>query len=135
GKVSSVHASHSATPCRSPQVVQDLSCGVTSSWCRVKGRGGGRKNTAMTKRRRFPGFERCLKMMRSSNGSVSEEGFGWLAERATDYLPQFIAAFWDDDNAAIRPWLMELIGDATSPAALPFLLERLGDEDESIRFW
>jgi HEAT repeat protein len=89
----------------------------------------------MTKKRRFPGFEQCLKMMRSSNGSVSEEGFGWLAERAAEYVPQFIAAFWDDDNAALRPWLMELIGDAKSPAALPFLLERLNDENESIRDW
>jgi len=96
--------------------------------CRVE-------NLDMTKRPRFPGFEQCLKMMRSSNGSVSEDGFGWLAERAAEYLPQLIAAFWDDDNAATRPWLMELIGDANSPAALPFLLERLSDDDGSIRDW
>ena len=74
-------------------------------------------------------------MMRSSNGGVSEDGFGWLAERAAELVPQLIAAFWNDDNAAIRLWLMELIGDATSPAALPFLLERLNDGNESVRDW
>jgi HEAT repeat protein len=74
-------------------------------------------------------------MMRNSNGSVSEDGFGALAERAAEYLPQLIAAFWDDDNAKIRGWLVELIGDAKSPAALPFLLERLNDENESLRDW
>ncbi len=30
---------------------------------------------------------------------------------------------------------MELIGEARSPAALPFLLERLHDDDEDIRDW
>lgn len=89
----------------------------------------------MTKSGRFPGFERCLKMMRSSNGSVREEGFGWLAERAAEYLPQLIAAFWDEDNAGIRGWLVELIGEAKSAAAMPFLIEHLRDEDESIRSW
>ena len=89
----------------------------------------------MTKSPRFPGFERCLKMMRSSNGSVREDGFGWLEDRAAEYLPQLIAAFWDEDNALIRPWLMELIGDAQSSAAMPFLVERLRDDDESIRDW
>lgn len=89
----------------------------------------------MTKRPTFPEFHRCLKMMRSSNGSVSEEGFGWLEDCAAAYVPQLIAAFWDEDNAGIRSWLMELIGDAKSPAALPFLLERLNEENESIRHW
>lgn len=89
----------------------------------------------MTKKVRFPGFERCLKMMRSSHGRMREEGFGWLADRAGTYLPQLIAAFWDDENAAIRGWLMELIGEAKSTAAMPFLIERLRDEDESIRSW
>ena len=89
----------------------------------------------MTKRPTFPGFSRCLKMMRHNNPGVNEDGFGWLASRAAEYLPQLIAAFWDEDNAGIRPWLMELIGLAKSPAALPFLLERLNDENESIRWW
>jgi HEAT repeat protein len=89
----------------------------------------------MTKKLRFPGFEQCLKMMRSSNASVSEDGFWCLEEHAAEYAPQLIAAFWDEDNAGIRGWLIELIGDAKSPAALPFLLERLSDENESIRDW
>ena len=66
---------------------------------------------------------------------VNEEGFGWLVSHAAEYVPQLIAAFWDEDNGVSRGWLMELIGDAKSPAALPFLLERLNDEDESIRDW
>jgi HEAT repeat protein len=89
----------------------------------------------MTKRTRFPGFERCLKMMRHSNPAINEEGFGLLEPRAAEYLPQLIAAFWDEGNGVSRGWLMELIGTATSPAALPFLLERLHDDNESIRDW
>ena len=87
----------------------------------------------MTKRSGFPGFERCVKMMRHSNPAVNEEGFGWLEPRAAEYLSQLIAAFWNEDNAKIQYWLTELIGAAKSPDAMPFLLERLRDEDEAIR--
>jgi HEAT repeat protein len=87
----------------------------------------------MTKSNRFPGFERCLKMMRHSNPAVNEEGFGLLGPHAAEYLPQLIAAFWDEDNAGIRDWLVELIGEAKAPAAMPFLLECLHDDDESVR--
>jgi len=83
----------------------------------------------------FPGFDKCLQIMRSSNGDTSESGFGWIDDRAAEFVPQLIAAFWDDDNARIQGWLIELIGDATSPAAMPFLLERLHDDDELIRDW
>jgi HEAT repeat protein len=87
----------------------------------------------MTKNHRFPGFERCLKMMRHSNPAINEEGYGLLAPRATKFLSQLIASFWDEDNAAIRGWLVELVAAAQSPAALPFLVERLGDPNECVR--
>lgn len=76
-----------------------------------------------------------MKMIRHNNPAVNEEGFDWLKSRAAEYLPQLISAFWDEDNAVNRGWLMELIGAAKSPDALPFLLERLNDENESIRNW
>jgi hypothetical protein len=89
----------------------------------------------MATRPTFPGFNRCLNMMHSSNGSVTEEGFGWLQERTAAYLPQHITAIWDEDTGVDRGWRMELIGDATSTAALPCLLERLSGEHECIGGW
>lgn len=89
----------------------------------------------MTRPPKFPGFEKCIKMMRSTNGSISEEGFGRLESKAADYLPQLIAAFWDEDNKKMHFWLIELIGAANSPSAMSFLVERLSDDSESIRYW
>lgn len=63
----------------------------------------GVKHLGMAKRPSFPGFERCLQMMRNSRGSVSEEGFAALAEQAAKYVPQLVAAFWDDDEP-IHDW-------------------------------
>jgi hypothetical protein len=89
----------------------------------------------MAKRPKYPGLEQCLKMMHSSRGAVREDGFQWLYPRAAEYVSKLIAAFWDDENAALRGWLVELIGAAKSPAAMPFLLERVHDQDEPIRDW
>ena len=63
---------------------------------------------------------------------LGEEQYLSMARRAYDYLTQ---VFWDEDNSKIQPWLMELIGAAISPAALPFLLERLRDDHELVRYW
>jgi hypothetical protein len=87
----------------------------------------------MARRPDFPGFEACLKMRHSSNGQVSEDGFGWLHQRAVEYLPQLIAAFWDEDHSQIQYRLVELICESGSPDAMPFILERLHDPDDRFR--
>lgn len=89
----------------------------------------------MAKRPEFPGLQQCLKMLRHSNPQINEDGYGWLRSRAVELLPQLIAAYEDEQCNDIRGWLIELIGEAKSPTALPFLLERMNDENESIREW
>lgn len=87
----------------------------------------------MKNRNKFPGFHCCLKMMRHSNPVVNEEGFGLLAPHAAEYVSQLIGSFWDEDNAVIQGWLVELVAAAKLPAALPFLVERLGDPNGCVR--
>jgi HEAT repeat protein len=73
--------------------------------------------------------------MRHSNPAINEEGYGLLLPYAADYVPQLIQAFKSDENAQIRGLLMELIGAAQAPAALPFLRACLHDESETVRNW
>jgi hypothetical protein len=87
------------------------------------------------KKRRFPGLAKCLRMMRSRNAVVREDGFGWLLPRAADFLPELVAEFGRERDHGLRCWLLELIGEARDARALPLLVEQLRSPDESFRFW
>ena len=80
-------------------------------------------------------FKEAMKMMRSRDGWTSEEGFQELRQHAKEYLPLLIAAYYDEDNARRQLWIIELIGYARSPDALPFLVEHLHSGDTGIRDW
>ena len=58
---------------------------------------------------RFPGFEKCLAMMRSRNPVEREEGFGVLLPEAKRFVPELIAAFrsglrCDGSDTGPAPW-------------------------------
>jgi hypothetical protein len=83
----------------------------------------------------FPGFERCMWMMRRHDGLTAEEGFHALAPHAAEFVPELIAEFRSEKDHGLRCWLLELIGLAPSEAAFDLLVEQLHSEDESFRFW
>ncbi|MBP7933034.1 MAG: HEAT repeat domain-containing protein [Phycisphaerae bacterium] len=89
----------------------------------------------MTKKR-FPGFEACLRMMRHRSGSVKEEGFQWLSSRAAEYVAELMHAFRRKADSGHRYWLLELIDHAKKKTdALPLLIECLHSEDEILQGW
>ena len=85
---------------------------------------------------RFPGFKRCMAMMRKHNPQTQEDGFYFLHSRANEYIDELIIEFRDETkNFGLRWWLLELIGEARSPKAFDVLVQYLDAEDESLRFW
>ena len=90
----------------------------------------------MSKRKvRFPGFDDCMKMMRKSDPHVQEEGFHWLRPYAAEFLDKLIAEFESEQNHGLKCWLLELVGEAKSPSAIPLLAAHLKSEDESLKSW
>jgi hypothetical protein len=85
--------------------------------------------------RGFPGFERCLWMMRRSNPQLKEDGFHALLPHASEYADELIAAFHTEPDHALRCWLLELIAEARSTAAFGLLLENLHGDDDAFRSW
>ncbi|MFD4670970.1 HEAT repeat domain-containing protein [Lentzea sp. NPDC058450] len=79
-------------------------------------------------------FEEGMRLMRRS-GQDAEEGFSLLRQHAAEHLDELIAAFRAEEDHGVRCWLLELIGEARSPEALPILVEHLGHEDESFASW
>lgn len=81
-------------------------------------------------------FQRAMRLMRRHNPQDREDGFDLLKPHATEHLEQLIAAFTEErDDHGLRCWLLELIGEARSPEALPILVEQLYSNDESLRGW
>lgn len=72
---------------------------------------------------KFPGFEKCMKMMRTGGRDGSDEGgFMWLSERASEFTLDFIREFnREDEPQNPRYWLMELIAEARDPRVFDFL--------------
>ena len=74
--------------------------------------------------------------MRSRDPQVAEDAFGTLRNHASDHVRDLIDAFHAErDDHGLRCWLLELIGEAQSPTALPVLVEELNGNDEALRSW
>ena len=85
--------------------------------------------------RGYPGFRRCMEMMRRRDPQVQEEGFHLLRRHAGDHLEELIAEFGAEQDHGLRCWLLELIGEACSPAAFNILIEALRCEDLDLKLW
>jgi hypothetical protein len=76
---------------------------------------------------KFPGFKKCMAMMRKRDGQTREDGFYWLLPHAGEYVHELIEEFAKEEDLGLRCWLLELIGSVRSPVEKP-LLEFLGGQ-------
>lgn len=84
---------------------------------------------------KFPGFPKCMEMMRKRDPQTQEDGFHWLEPHAGEYVHELIEEFAKEDDHGLRCWLIELIGSARSPDAFAFLAGQLRSVNERFRFW
>ncbi|HEX5116614.1 MAG TPA: HEAT repeat domain-containing protein [Pseudonocardiaceae bacterium] len=68
----------------------------------------------------------------SLRGSACQPGRSHAAEHLAELTTEFGR---ERDDHGLRCWLLELIGEARSPAAVPLLIEQLHGEDEALRTW
>jgi hypothetical protein len=80
-------------------------------------------------------FEDAMRLMRRHDPQKQEDGFGWLRANADGHLDELIGEFHRETDHGLRCWLLELIGHARSPRALPVLTEQLASSDEALRDW
>jgi HEAT repeat protein len=89
----------------------------------------------MSRKTKFPGFKKCMEMMRQRDPQVQEDGFHTLRPRVAEFLHELIEAF-ENEESDLRYWLLELTGEARSPEAFSVLAEHLQNkDDEDLRFW
>jgi len=79
-------------------------------------------------------FEEAMRLMRR-RGQDAEDGFGMIEPHAAEHLDELFEAFRVEQKHGLRCWLLELIGHARDPRALPLLVEQLASDDESLRYW
>lgn len=75
-------------------------------------------------------FQQGVSLMREPAPQDQEDGFDLLLPHAAEHLDQLIAEFNQEQaDHGLRGWLLELIGEARSPKALPVLAEHLHNDD------
>jgi len=63
-----------------------------------------------------------MRLMRASDRQRMEDGFHLLLPHVAEHVEELIDEFRSErDDAGLRRWLLELIGEARSPEALPLL--------------
>jgi hypothetical protein len=86
------------------------------------------------KKDRFPGFAKCMVLMRNRDPQVQEDGFHWLRAHCAEFAIELIFEFRAEaKDFGLKCWLVELIGETRDSRALPFLVELLGSNDERLR--
>jgi hypothetical protein len=82
------------------------------------------------------GFDAAMRLMRSRDPQRKEDGFARLRAHAAAHIAALIEQFENEQqDQGLRRWLLELIAEAESPAALPVLAAQLDSADESLRGW
>lgn len=82
------------------------------------------------------GFNVAMRLIKSHDPQQQEDGFDYLRTHAVDYIDELIEQFDQErDDQELRRWLLELIGVAKSPTALPTLTAQLDSPDEALRGW
>lgn len=77
-----------------------------------------------------------MRMMRRHNRQTQEDGFQLLLADAAGHADALIAEFEaETEDHGLRCRLLELIGEAAVPQALPVLVAQLDSTDESLRGW
>ena len=81
-------------------------------------------------------FEQAMRLMRRHDPQAKEDGFQLLLPHAAEHVGVLLVGFSAvGDDHDFRCWLLELIGHARSPAALPVLVEHLDGDDPALRSW
>ena len=77
-----------------------------------------------------------MRMMRSRNPQTQDDGFHLLRPRTAEFVEELIAEFRSETkDHGLGSWLLELIGEARDPRALPLFQELITSPDESFRHW
>ncbi|MEQ0559159.1 HEAT repeat domain-containing protein [Amycolatopsis sp. NEAU-NG30] len=80
------------------------------------------------------GFDAAMRLMRSRDPQQQEDGFAQLRLHAAEHVAELIEQFERErQDQGLRRWLLELIAESGSPAALPVLVAQLDSADESLR--
>lgn len=84
----------------------------------------------MSRPPRFPGYEKCLALMRKHDPQLQEDGFHALLPHAAEHVDALVRDFRAERERGLRAWLLELIAEAKSPGAFELLVEQLRSDDD-----
>jgi hypothetical protein len=84
---------------------------------------------------KFPGFAKCMELVRKHNPQLQEDGFALLRPHAHEYVGELIEEFQRESKSGLRCWILELLCEARSPKTVPLFIDVLSDDDENLWSW
>src|SRR5438105_205431 len=85
------------------------------------------------KKKQFPGFQECMRLMRKHDPQLQEDGFHLLLPHAHEYVQQLMDEFSQEADPGLRCWLLELIAEAKDPSAFSLFLKYLQSDESSLK--
>ena len=82
---------------------------------------------------KFPGFEKCMAMMRRRNAAIQEDGYHWLLPRSREFVPELVREYSAEQDQGLRCWLLELLAEARAPELLDLFRGALHDGHEGVQ--
>ena len=83
----------------------------------------------------FPGFAKCMQLIRKHNPQLQEEGFALLRPHAHEYVDELIEEFGRETDLGLRCWILELLGESKSPRAFPLFIDVLRSNEQNLWSW
>ena len=80
-------------------------------------------------------FEDCMVRLRSRDPATYEDAYEEIQPHVRRYVPALIAELAHAPDGYTRGKLLELLGDAQDPTALPVLAQELEHPDPDVRHW
>ncbi len=83
----------------------------------------------------FPGFARCMAMMRKRKVMTAESGYFWLLWRANEFVEPLLAELQTEEDEGVQCYILELLGAAHDLRALPVFIQYMFSPTEWLHIW
>ncbi len=80
-------------------------------------------------------FNECIKMLRSNDQMIYEDGYHWLQGDLDKYIEELIQLMLNEENPDMKSKFVELLGNSQNPIVIPYLEAELKNPHEDVRSW
>jgi hypothetical protein len=82
-----------------------------------------------------PGFNECIKMIRSADPMIYEDGYQWLQGYLDTCIDELVLLMLNEEQPDMRARFVEIIGNSKMSKVIPYLEAELKNPHDEVRSW